>query len=70
MHIQNGEEFTRYTQRCPRHGARIRRFYGCPRCVVEVFQSRLRQFDTPCGCEKLVPAGSIYQRNAQLAETR
>jgi hypothetical protein len=70
MHIQSGEEIARFEQTCPRHGARIRRYQGCPRCVVEIIQNCLRRFDASPGYEKPARAGSIYQGNRQLAENR
>ena len=42
---QNEVEPTPFEQHCPRHGARIRQYYGCPKCVMEEVRRHEKRMD-------------------------
>jgi hypothetical protein len=44
-HDQNETEGTPYREICPRHGKRINRYHGCPKCVMEEVRRMERRID-------------------------
>jgi hypothetical protein len=65
---ENGTETTPYQEICPRHGARIRQYHGCPKCVIEEVRRHERRIDASLEREIPITADSIDKPNALLAE--
>jgi hypothetical protein len=38
-------EITPVIEICPRHGTRIRQYFGCPRCVIEEVRRHEKRMD-------------------------
>jgi hypothetical protein len=38
-------EVTPVIEICPRHGTRVRRYFGCPRCVIEEVRRHEKRID-------------------------
>jgi hypothetical protein len=55
---------------CPRHGAKIHRYHGCPQCVIEEVRRHERRTGTFFECEAAIPADSIERANKLMSETR
>ena len=67
---QNEAETTPFEQHCPRHGTRIRRYFGCPKCVIEEVRRHERRMDASYLLEDPIPVDSVDQATAPLAEMR
>ncbi len=67
---QNGEQTTPFQEICPRHGTRIRPYFGCPRCVIEEVHRHERRMDASLLLEVPVPVEPVDQGTAPLAEMR
>ena len=67
---QNQVETTPFEQHCPRHGARIRRYFGCPRCVIEEVRRHERRMDDLLMLDEPIPVEPVDQATAPLAEMR
>ncbi|HET9177063.1 MAG TPA: hypothetical protein VFQ24_01760 [Terriglobia bacterium] len=64
---QNQTETAPFEQICPRHGARIRRYHGCPRCVIEEVRRHESRIDPSVTREDPIPADSIEKQVAASA---
>ena len=67
---QNQTEIAPFEQICPRHGARIRRYHGCPRCVIEEVRRHESRMDPSFMREDPIPADSIEEHAAASADLR
>ena len=65
---QNEAETTPFEQRCPQHGARIRRYFGCPRCVIEEVRRHEKRIDVPLEFEEPIQPESVERLNELIAE--
>ncbi len=67
---QNDVETTPFEQHCPRHGTRIRRYFGCPKCVIEEVRRHEKRLDDLLMLDEPIPTDSVQQATAPLAEMR
>lgn len=67
---QNQTESAPFEQICPRHGARVRRYHGCPRCVIEEVRRHESRIDPSVSSEDSIPADSIEKQVAASASLR
>lgn len=51
-------------QICPRHGARIRRYFGCPRCVIEEVRRHEKRMDAAFRREE--PVAALHEQGSAL----
>ncbi|HEX5411123.1 MAG TPA: hypothetical protein VFZ27_04610 [Terriglobia bacterium] len=65
---QNQTENAPFEQICPRHGARIRRYHGCPKCVIEEVRRHESRVDPSVTSEDPFPADSIEGQVAAGAD--
>lgn len=57
-------EIAPFEQVCPRHGVRIRRYHGCPRCVIEEVRRHESRIDPSVIGEDPIPVDSIQKQVA------
>lgn len=67
-HDQNKTEATVYEEICPRHGARVRQHYGCPKCVIEEVRRHERRADALFERELPMATDSIFETIVPPAE--
>jgi len=65
---RNATEISPYDQICPRHGARIHQYHGCPKCVMEEVRRHESRIHAPIENEAPVPAGSMDIGSPMSAE--
>ncbi len=58
-HNCNETEFSTYEQICPRHGARVHQFHGCPKCVMEEVHRHESRIHAPIETEAPIPDDSM-----------
>jgi hypothetical protein len=63
---RNEIEISPYDQICPRHGARIHQYHGCPKCVMEEVRRHESRIHAPLENEAPIPAGS-YDNGSPLS---
>lgn len=64
---QNQTEIAPFEQICPRHGARIRRYHGCPKCVIEEVRRHEGRIDPSVRSEDPISPDSIQKQVAASA---
>ena len=67
---QNEVEPSPFEDHCPRHGTRIRRHVGCPKCVMEEVRRHEKRMEDLLMLDEPIPTESIQQTTAPLAEMR
>ncbi|TAM80134.1 MAG: hypothetical protein EPN47_16720 [Acidobacteria bacterium] len=65
---QNETEIVPFQQICPRHGERIRRYHGCPKCVIEEVRRHEMRIDPSLEQDIPVPVDSIDKPLAASAD--
>ena len=58
-HNYNEAETSPFQQICPRHGTRIHRHHGCPKCVMEEVRRHESRIHAPLDPEAPIPADPI-----------
>jgi hypothetical protein len=61
---QNQTEIAPFEQICPRHGLRIRRYHGCPKCVIEEVRRHESRIDPLVRSEDPISPDSIQKQVA------
>ena len=65
---QNEVEPTPFEQICPRHDARIRQYYGCPKCVIEEVRRHEKRMDDLLMLDEPIPTDPVQPATAPMAE--
>lgn len=63
-HEQSEPEVFPFETICPRHGERIRRYHGCPQCVMEEVRRHEKRIHTSIERELPLAADSIAEASA------
>ena len=65
---QNETEITPFEEICPRHGEKVRRYHGCPKCVIEEVRRHERRIDSSIEREVPIAPDSVGKTHALSAE--
>ena len=65
----NEQETSPFQETCPRHGMRVQRHHGCPKCVMEEVRRHERRIHVPLEQEASIspnPSGSVSPLSIEI----